>query len=100
LLDQIHALQINNAACLVVTPLGIQFFGLEPRAPAGVKVIVVPRIIDGNVPMADLPELPDNGGSFGGHILYTSGTTGAYKKLKLDGLTEDKRSFLRARLFD
>ena len=49
--------------------------------------------------MTGMPEYSDNNRPFGGHILYTSGTTGTYKKLKLNGATEDKRNVLRARAF-
>ena len=51
--------------------------------------------------MTGMPEYSDNYRPFGGHILYTSGTTGTYKKLKLNGATEDKEKCLtRARFFD
>ena len=36
---------------------------------------------------------------FGGHILYTSGTTGTYKKLMMSGEHEDQRNGARAQFF-
>ncbi len=98
-LDQIPALQIKNVACIAVTDLGYRFYQLGERTLTGAKVIVVPRIQDSDVQMAGMPEYRDNNRPFGGHILYTSGTTSAYKKLKADGSTEDKRNLARARAY-
>ena len=96
---QAKALQIREVAYIVVTDLGNRFHKLSEHVLAGIKVIVVPTVVDADIQMADMPEIPDNNRPFGGHILYTSGTTGTYKKLKLDGATEDKRNSARGRAY-
>jgi acyl-coenzyme A synthetase/AMP-(fatty) acid ligase len=96
---QAKDLQIRGAACIVMTDLGYQFYRPSENALAGIKIIVVPRVADADVQRADLPEISGNDRPFGGHILYTSGTTGDYKKLKLDGASEERRNSARARAY-
>jgi hypothetical protein len=50
-------------------------------AAAGLPLIDVPTDIYAGAADAPVPELPEPEVPFGGHILLTSGTTGAYKKV-------------------
>jgi len=75
----------------------------EPHPPeqgagaANARRISVPVQAFG-APAASPP--PDGTGAIGDYILYTSGTTGTYKKLRLEGRLEDERSRERGRLWD
>ena len=60
-------------------------------------MITVPTAIFANVHTGDLPLAPNEGNLFGGHILFTSGTTGRYKKVLQEGAIEEKRNIVRAR---
>jgi acyl-coenzyme A synthetase/AMP-(fatty) acid ligase len=97
-LEQMNALQIRNAACLVVTAFGYRFYKIGEQELPALDVVVVPHVGDAQVQQADFADGTD-ARPFGGHILYTSGTTGSYKKLKVDGTTEEKRNLARARAF-
>lgn len=53
-------------------------------AAAGLRLIDVPTRIYAGAAQAPVPDPPEPNIPFGGHILLTSGTTGAYKKVWLD----------------
>jgi acyl-coenzyme A synthetase/AMP-(fatty) acid ligase len=92
--DQIAGLALRNVALVVTTapertPESVQFV-----VPSGARLVSVPasiyadtypdaRSLDDARPMAD-------------HILYTSGTTGTYKKMLVQGALEDQRNHERA----
>ncbi len=98
-LAQAETLKLRNVSCLLAPQR--QQANLQPNTGdlAGVRRIVVPEDIYVGVSVGDLPRpLPE--GPLGGHILYTSGTTGAYKKLLVDGAAEDKTHAERARASD
>ena len=90
--DDIHRLKVKDIGCIVlpnanarakVTDASVECF----------KTIVGPSQINASIdaPLANLAQtLP-----FGGHILLTSGTTGLYKKVFLDGIHEDERNAAR-----
>jgi acyl-coenzyme A synthetase/AMP-(fatty) acid ligase len=92
-----RALNIRDVACLVVAEADSAAFGYEEQTWIKAPVVVVPKVLYTNIHTGDIP-LPFNSGRpFGGHILYTSGTTGFYKKVLRDGATEDKRNAYQAR---
>jgi acyl-coenzyme A synthetase/AMP-(fatty) acid ligase len=48
---------------------------------------------------ANFSSYEESNRQFGGHIIYSSGTTGTYKKLLVDGAFEDQRNEARARAY-
>jgi acyl-CoA synthetase (AMP-forming)/AMP-acid ligase II len=90
-------LKVRDAACVVVTQIDQPKFILKDNTLAGAKLVVVPTALSKNINSGDIPHLMDNSPPFGAHILYTSGTTGYYKKILLLGSTEEDRNFRRSR---
>ncbi len=94
--DQVEALKLRNVAGIVVAEVKPQIDRLHGTSLEGIKVIMVPDAIFSNIRTGDPPLNPPNAPAFGGHILLTSGTTGTYKKVFLDGDNEDRRNAARA----
>jgi acyl-coenzyme A synthetase/AMP-(fatty) acid ligase len=69
----------------------------EEQIWLGAPVIVVPRAIYASIHAGDVPRPMNDSPPFGGHIVYTSGTTGSYKKIVRDGATEEKRNAYQAK---
>jgi acyl-coenzyme A synthetase/AMP-(fatty) acid ligase len=93
------ALHLKNVSCVVTTESEQAVHGLTDERLAGAKLIVAsPRDILARS-VIDLPLSPHSTGSSGGHIFYTSGTTGAYKKLMWDSDREDARTCALFRAF-
>lgn len=76
----LDTLGLNDVAGIVTTAPETADHPLKPYASTGNRVIAIPGPAYDS---ADLPVAPDVNGKTktGGHILYTSGTTGNYKKL-------------------
>ena len=70
----------------------------EFKAFSGVKTVVVPPSIFSENNAGTLLSPRRDERPFGGHILYTSGTTGAYKKILMCGEQEDRRNIARAEI--
>jgi len=64
---------------------------------AGVRVIELPAAIFANSKSGELQFVQSRNIPFGGHILYTSGTTGRYKNVLMNGAKEARRNDARAR---
>jgi len=92
-----ETLQIRNLSRIVTTQLSYGFFKLGKHSLSGINVTILPNFVQAEIHAADMPESPDQKVVPGAHILYTSGTTGAYKKLKIDTATEEEQNFIRAR---
>jgi acyl-coenzyme A synthetase/AMP-(fatty) acid ligase len=99
---QAETLNLRNVACVVGTENELRFHKLSGRSLMGTKVITLPRGIFANIDATDLTRRLENAPPFGGHILFTSGTTGTYRKVLQKGAHEEKRNALRANqlLFD
>jgi acyl-coenzyme A synthetase/AMP-(fatty) acid ligase len=95
-LDQLEAMQIRDIACIVIAEGRRHMDHLARSVSAGVKAISVPEPVYADRETGDLPEQADGSRPIGGHVLLTSGTTGYYKKVFIDGATDDKR--IRQRL--
>lgn len=100
-LDEAVRLGIPNVAC-VATSEG--FFGPSPVLPTGLKnarLIAVPQRIYARERIAEPPP-PGDHGPGGGYVLFTSGTTGAYKKILGGGPKEEGaiRWHIQSRGFD
>ena len=89
-------LKVRDAACVVVTQIEQPKHILKDNAQAWTKLVVVPTALSANVHTGDIPRLADNSPPVGDHIVYTSGTTGYYKKILLLGLVEEDRNFRRS----
>jgi len=86
--DEIGGLGLPEIRC-VVAVAGEHRAGLDGLcADSGWRFISVPKDIYAGAAQAAAPDLPEPMGSFGGHILLTSGTTGAYKKFQIDPASE------------
>ena len=84
-------LGIRNVSCAVTTEREHSAHDLAGDAIAGAKIIVVSRSDLAATQIGELPISPQRDRALGGHILYTSGTTGASKKLLWDSDLEDAR---------
>jgi acyl-coenzyme A synthetase/AMP-(fatty) acid ligase len=91
------ALNVRDVACIVVTEAERAAHKLEEQIWTGTTIIAVPRALYANVYAGDSPRPMHDTSPFGGHILYTSGTTGSYKKVIRDGATEQKRNAYQAK---
>jgi acyl-coenzyme A synthetase/AMP-(fatty) acid ligase len=90
------ALNIKDVACIVIAEADKAAHQREEQIWLGAPVIVVPRAIYANIHAGDVPRPMNDSPPFGGHIVYTSGTTGSYKKILKDGATEERRNSYRA----
>ena len=87
--EAVRSLNIKTMSCLVVTEAEQAGKPLDASIAMGAPLVVVPRMR----PQEIAPEqLPLQARMPGGHILYTSGTTGENKKLLLDASTTEKRT--------
>jgi acyl-coenzyme A synthetase/AMP-(fatty) acid ligase len=95
-----QTLNVKDVACIVLSEADHAAYMLEQRSRIGVRFIVVPRATYLNIHAGDIPS-PSNGTSpFGGHILYTSGTTGTYKKVLRGAQHEETRHARMATALD
>src|SRR5262245_25134791 len=98
-IDTALRLKLRNVAFVVVTEREATSHKLEPKKLAGINVLTIPTAIYANIHVGELPLIDRNGAPFGGHIIFTSGTTGIPKKLLLGSTFEDLRNEWRARLY-
>src|SRR5262249_45116459 len=98
-IERAEQLKLRDVAFVVVTQSELNSHQLRGRTLTGTQVIVVPTTIYANVQTGEVPVIGLNNPPFGGHIVYTSGTTGSFKKLLLDGTFEDRRNETRARIY-
>ncbi len=94
--QQIHELAVRNLSCFVMLE-GDKYAGEIP--PPGTRHIVVPASLYADLDSNDLPVPIETEGRYGGHIVYTSGTTGTYKKLLWPAAGEDRRTVKRTQVF-
>jgi len=88
--DSVASLGIRDAACVVVAA-GERHNLNVPVLASGTKVVVIPSHSKSDIAGVDVASKWNSGRGYGGHILYTSGTTGRYKKLLFDAAREDMR---------
>ena len=99
---QAEQLKIGNLSCIVTVSAELDSLELNGTALAETRIVAIPDTIFANVFSGGLPDFLEEIQPFGGHILYTSGTTGTFKKVLLEGSTEDKRNdwWIRNSSFD
>src|SRR5262249_22617976 len=95
-IERAEQLKLRDVAFVVVTESELNSHQL--RGQTLTQVIVLPTAIYANVHTGEVPVIRLNP-PFGGHIVYTSGTTGSFKKLLLDSTFEDERNETRARIY-
>ena len=95
--SQAQQLQIRDLSCFVILE-GEEVDARELAMPesANVRLIVIPRAIYANIHQDELPAPLAMNSFYGGHIVYTSGTTGSYKQIFMSADLEDKRNARRA----
>ena len=89
------ALDLLDFATVVTTPADQAALDLGPHSWPGARIIVLPPLPADPPPSAvdASSDHPPNGE----HVLYTSGTTGTYKKVLWDGAANPKRFEMMAR---
>lgn len=97
--DHAEELKLGNVAAIVLSEHKAKAPKFDRTSLADVKVIMVPSAIFSNIQTGEPPHHPGNSLPFGGHILQTSGTTGSYKKVLLDGSYEDRRNAARMQVY-
>ena len=91
-----RALQIRNVVCVVTTEVEQHTHGIQKSDLQGIPLIVMPSALYANIFAGEIPRPPVDAPPPGGHILYTSGTTGSFKKVLMEGHIEDARNEARA----
>ena len=93
----IRLLALKNVSCIVTTAREQQMLGVPEKERVGARLIVVSRSALAAAPAVEWPPPAQGDNPYGGHIRYTSGTTGDAKKLLWEGRLEDARTSARAR---
>ena len=91
-----RALKIRNAACIVTTEAEQHTQTIHESDLQGMPLIVMPSALYANIFAGEIPQPPIGAPPLGGHILYTSGTTGSFKKVLMEGHIEKARNEARA----
>ena len=99
-LDQAAVLRVDNCACVVASAADGSADGVGQYEWPGAKVVALPSDLYLGIRSGDLPAPPEGSPRFANHILYTSGTTGSYKKLVLDCASDEDRFATLARHYE
>ena len=97
--EQAQSLKIGDAACIVTTQTEAAAHNRAIDAAGGAKLMVVPSLVHSIKDISELLDVRHDGRPFGGHILYTTGTTGTYKKVMVSGEHENRRNQVRAQIY-
>lgn len=89
---QAQSLNLTDVATFVTMSAQPNAKWSNGKSPTDVSTIVVPSEIFASISAPGIPHPPNSRVKFGGHILFTSGTTGTYKKLLLEGQDEFLRN--------
>ena len=92
LIQDAEALNLKNVACVVIGEGRGETIKLNDASFAGSQAITVPISVFSRIHLGDPPFHPQTATPLGGHILLTSGTTGTYKKVLMEGQHEAKRN--------
>ena len=92
-------LGIRNVSCVVTTQEMSRQIGAVPAAFGGARLISVPQTVYGRDSTAPVPSHPGDAPPYGGYLICTSGTTGAYKKVFYEGALEKESILWQADAF-
>lgn len=90
------ALNLEQVSCVLMDQHKLKLNPASDKVWPNTRLIMVPVSSAGKRPPAEAPTAQQPGPVQGGHILYTSGTTGTYKKLFLNGAQDELRNESRA----
>ncbi len=93
-LSMIPDLRLKDVVCIVTPQIDLETAQLQTSALAGKPVILLPGTLWKDSGAGPLPEPHGSERPAGGHIIFTSGTTGTSKKI-LIGADQDERQFVR-----
>src|SRR5262249_27054395 len=91
-IGQAEALGLEDVACVAVTEAEHRRLDLRSNTISPDRMVVLPGLASPQLHAGDGPPVRLEDGHFGGHLLYTSGTTGDYKKVLLEGEHEEARN--------
>ena len=94
-----QSLRISDVAYIIVTQTEAAVRNLTAKETGGAKVVIIPASIFSVKDANELLVIQHDMRPFGGHILYTSGTTGTYKKVMMSGEHEEGRNRARAQFY-
>ncbi|HLK25802.1 MAG TPA: class I adenylate-forming enzyme family protein [Caulobacteraceae bacterium] len=97
-LAQADALRVRGISCVLTHQHNQAALSQGADSLTGVRRMIVPEAIYDDIRQGDPPTVLSDSRPLGGHILYTSGTTGSYKKLLVEGAVEDQRNAARAQM--
>ena len=95
--DRVAAVGRRDVACVVIPEVEVSKF--TSTSLERIRTILVPGDLFVKILTSGPPRDPEQALPFGGHILFTSGTTGTYKKVFLNGHYEDRRNVARAQAY-
>jgi hypothetical protein len=95
---QAQQLQVRDLSCFVVMERELGARDLAMPESTTARLIVVPTAIFADIHQGDPPAPLNMNSLYGGHILYTSGTTGTNKKIFMSSDLEDERNARRAEI--
>lgn len=99
-LDAALPLGLRNVSLIAADPGKLLDSRVTPSTWPGARLIRLPESLYAGTALEDgIPAPPGPAPAPGGHILYTSGTTGRYKKLFLDADHEAQRIAQRAQRY-
>ncbi len=93
-LAMVADLRLKDVVCIVTPQIGPEREHLPTPAIAGKPVIQLPGTLWKDSAAGPLPQPHGTQRAAGGHIIFTSGTTGTSKKI-LIGADQDERQFVR-----
>ncbi len=96
----IDDLRLKNVVCIVARQKDLENEDLRAPAVAGKKMILLPQDLWRNSAAGELPEPDGSGPPGGGHVIFTSGTTGTSKKLLISEHQEARRSARKRTVLD
>jgi acyl-coenzyme A synthetase/AMP-(fatty) acid ligase len=94
----LESLEINDAVGILTTELELSERQLELEAMTAKRVVTIPKPEYGGGELSGVPLFTGNTKT-GGHILYTSGTTGNYKKVFLEEELQQQRNAERIQIY-